>query len=417
MSATTSIQPNIRNANKKYTIKGATSDNTKVAKVGKDGKVTLVGAGDATITLKLLSQDNEPYYLTFCITATGKIPSSSTGTSKVNNKINISKASFKLAYTSVSYCGKKRTPTVTVTYAKKTLKNNTDYTVSYSSNINAGKAVVTIKGKGSYTGQKKLTFTIKPLSIAKVKVAFSKASFSYNGKDNKPHIKQIMLGTKRINSRDYTVIYSKDTRKPGVKYILIRGRGNYTGIIKKNYIIKPAKISGIKKSSTTNDIKIQWKKINGVAGYEVYKYFPGKSKFVKVATTKSNSFFEKKLKTGTKYYYKIRSYIKTGNKKIYGDFSEVVQEITKPIRVTTHFKIKGKNVTVMWKEISGTSGYEVYMSTGKKFSLVADTRLLQFVMKGLKRDVKYSFNVRSYVKDSKGKKVYSEFGTTKSIKL
>lgn len=417
LSATTSIKPNIRNANKKYTIKGATSDNTKVAKVGKDGKVTLVGAGDATITLKLLSQDNEPYYLTFCITATGKITSSSTGTSKVNNKINISKASFKLAYTSVGYCGKKRTPTVTVTYAKKTLKNNTDYTVSYSSNINVGKAVVTIKGKGSYTGQKKLTFIIKPLSIAKAKVTLSQSSISYNGKNMKPFIKQIVVGGTKLNSTNYSVTYSKDTRKPGIKNLIIKGRGNYTGTIKKNYVIKPAKVSGVTKTSTINDIKIKWKKVSGVAGYEVYKFSAEKSKFVKVAITKSNSFTDKNLTTGTKCYYKVRTFIKSGNTTIYGDFSDVIQGITKPARVTIQFKLKGKNLTVMWKAIPGASGYEVYMSTGKQFSFVADTKKLKFIKNDLKRGNKYSFKIRSYVKDSKGKKVYSDFGTTKSIKI
>lgn len=43
-----------------------------------------------------------------------------------------------------------------------TLKKGTDYTLSYSANKNVGKATVIIKGKGNYTGTKKVTFKINP---------------------------------------------------------------------------------------------------------------------------------------------------------------------------------------------------------------------------------------------------------------
>ena len=42
-----------------------------------------------------------------------------------------------------------------------TLKASTDYTVSYKNNTNAGKATVTITGKGKYNGSVTKTFTIQ----------------------------------------------------------------------------------------------------------------------------------------------------------------------------------------------------------------------------------------------------------------
>ena len=47
-----------------------------------------------------------------------------------------------------------------------TLRNGTDYTVSYSNNINAGSgALVTVTGKGSYTGTVNRAFTILPNAV------------------------------------------------------------------------------------------------------------------------------------------------------------------------------------------------------------------------------------------------------------
>lgn len=60
----------------------------------------------------------------------------------------------------VTYTGSALTPSVTVTDSGKTLVENTDYTISYSSNINAGTAMVTITGKGNYTGTASKNFTI-----------------------------------------------------------------------------------------------------------------------------------------------------------------------------------------------------------------------------------------------------------------
>ncbi|MCR5475371.1 MAG: hypothetical protein K6F28_09245, partial [Lachnospiraceae bacterium] len=60
-----------------------------------------------------------------------------------------------------SYTGKKITQALTVALDGKTLKADTDYTVSYKNNKNAGTAKVTITGKGSYTGSVTKSFKIK----------------------------------------------------------------------------------------------------------------------------------------------------------------------------------------------------------------------------------------------------------------
>ena len=58
------------------------------------------------------------------------------------------------------YTGKAIEPEVTVRYGDLTLKKDTDYTVAYSNNTEAGTAKVTLTGKGNYTGTREVTFTI-----------------------------------------------------------------------------------------------------------------------------------------------------------------------------------------------------------------------------------------------------------------
>lgn len=62
----------------------------------------------------------------------------------------------------MTYTGNALTPTPTVKVRGTTLKLGTDYTLVYANNVEVGTATITIKGKGGYTGSKKVTFQIVP---------------------------------------------------------------------------------------------------------------------------------------------------------------------------------------------------------------------------------------------------------------
>ncbi|MGI6216038.1 MAG: cell wall-binding repeat-containing protein [Coriobacteriales bacterium] len=63
------------------------------------------------------------------------------------------------------YTGEAIEPTVNVTYNGEALEAGTDYTVSYSHNINAGLALVTITGTGSFSGEFSESFRITPVDL------------------------------------------------------------------------------------------------------------------------------------------------------------------------------------------------------------------------------------------------------------
>ena len=63
------------------------------------------------------------------------------------------------------YDGTEKKPAVTVKDGETTLKVNTDYTLAYTNNVNAGTATVTATGKGNYSGTKTAEFIIKKAEV------------------------------------------------------------------------------------------------------------------------------------------------------------------------------------------------------------------------------------------------------------
>ncbi len=67
--------------------------------------------------------------------------------------------------TTKEYTGEKVTQKPVIKDGTKTLKQGTDYTLSYKNNLEIGMATVSIKGKGSYTGSVSKSFQIIPPKV------------------------------------------------------------------------------------------------------------------------------------------------------------------------------------------------------------------------------------------------------------
>ena len=82
-----------------------------------------------------------------------------------------------LKYTIMNYTGAERTPAVSLkTPSGTVLKNGTNYTVTYSDNVEVGTATVTITGIGKYKGTITLTFKIRPQKVTTLNVVSSTAN-------------------------------------------------------------------------------------------------------------------------------------------------------------------------------------------------------------------------------------------------
>ena len=123
-------------------------------------------------------------------------------------------SSVKLSTTSYTYDGKVKTPAVVVKDSKgKTLKKNTDYTISYAKGRkNVGKYAVKITFKGKYSGTKIVYFTIKPksTSISKVTAGSKKFTVKWKKKTTQTTGYQIQYSTSSKFSKAKTVTVSKN---------------------------------------------------------------------------------------------------------------------------------------------------------------------------------------------------------------
>ena len=174
-----------------------------------------INAGTATVT----------------IAGKGNYAGNATGTFTIN------KASIKGAVVSVAdviYTGAAQNPTVTVKVGSKILASS-DYTVSYSNNINKGTATVVVTGKGNYEGTATATFKVNTASIANTTVTVG--DVYYKGKALKPAVTVKVGNVTLKEGTDYTVAYSNNS-KIGTAKVTITGIGNYAGTKEASFKIK-----------------------------------------------------------------------------------------------------------------------------------------------------------------------------------
>ncbi len=163
-------------------------------------------------------------------------------------------------------------------------------------------------------------------SIAKAKVTGLKAQ-TYTGSNVRPE-PVVKLGGKTLkNGTDYYLTY-KNNKAVGTATINIIGKRDYTGKITKTFKINP-KASKVSKltSPKTKKLKVTYKKVSGVTGYEVTystskKFAKSKTKTVKVKGAAKTSKTISKLKKNKTYYVKVRTYKTVKGKTYYSSYSK-----------------------------------------------------------------------------------------------
>ena len=245
------------------------------------------------------------------------------------SRISISKASVTLSTSTYAYDGKAKTPSVNVKVNGKTLKKDTDYTVSYSNNTKVGTAKVTITGKGNYTGSVSKTYSIKNnFKKATVSGISTKA---FTGKNITHSITVKYNGKTLKNGTDYTVSYSNN-KSIGTATVKIAGKGSYTGTITKTFKINPAKQEIQKLTAKSKAFFVDWAQKGSATGYEIQ--YATNSKFtsakkVTITNKKTDTKTVSKLSGKKKYYVRVRSYTTVKGTKYYGAWSASKSVTTK----------------------------------------------------------------------------------------
>ena len=218
-------------------------------------KTTVVYNGKAQEPSFRVFDDDGSEYSPYCYTVTYKNnvkPGTATVTIKGRNGfedwmgtatfkiVAAKKFTVKLSHKNMSYDGKTKKPAVTVYVGNKKISSKY-YSVTYKNNKNIGKATVTVKGKGSYTGSsgtgsfniipKKTTISAKSRSKKAVTVKWKKIKgcsgyqvlYSTNknfknAKYKKVSSKTLGLTIKGLKSRKTYYVKVRSYKKTGGKY-------------------------------------------------------------------------------------------------------------------------------------------------------------------------------------------------------
>lgn len=236
-----------------FTIKKATITDSSVSTISaqqftgsaikpspavKIGTKTLVPETDYTLSYK----DNTDIG-TASVTVTGK--GNYTGTVKRTFGItarNISSVKVSVP-TDETYTGNEITPDISISYGDYSFIKDTDYTVAFSNNLNAGTATATVTGKGTLSGSKTVSFTIEPADISSG-ISIGVRNTIYTGFELTPETIVKFGDVILTENTDYTLMFS-DNINAGKGTVTISGKGNFKGTNKRTFTINKADFSKV----------------------------------------------------------------------------------------------------------------------------------------------------------------------------
>lgn len=256
----------------------------------------------------------------------------------------------ELAYSyerKVAYTGKEVKPAITIEDYGYVLQPGTDYDMTYKNNINEGTATMTIMGKGDYTGQRDLFFTItkaaapeqnRPVSQTKKNQTIRGTSKFTKTYGNKPfYLKAKATGDSKLTykSSNRSVIQMNQAGKATIKgpgraivTVTAAATANYNAATKQVLItVKPKKVTGLKVKAAKKKLTVSWKRDSKASGYQLTyaqnsKFKKGK-KNITIRKNKTTKTVIKKVKPKKTYYVKARAYKKVGKSNLYGAYSKV----------------------------------------------------------------------------------------------
>lgn len=353
---------------------------------------------------------------------------------ETTDKIDISGFEVTLANSEYTYSGSAITPEVTVrgkvkedtaevsdpgedTYREVTLQKDTDYTVTYKDNTNAGEATVTVTGTGEYTGTVTKKFTINKKDIADLQMEGKDKV--YRGSPINADVNMYYNNVKLVRGTDYRIKDYVNNENVGTASATVKGKGNYTGQRTMTFEISAKNIYEL---SYTPDLSKKTYTYTGQA-------LKPQVNFTFTVTGKQNAVLgQKTLVEGVDYTITYADNKKVGVAGVMvigkGNFSgsRIMSFKIRPQDTKLKKLVKGKKkLKVKWaKKDKQVTGYVVMCSTKKDFSsnvkkVKVKKGTTKYTFKNLKSKKKYYVRVRTY-KKVMGITYYSSWSNVMKIK-
>ena len=242
------------------------------------------------------------------------------------------------------FTGAEVRPDIVLKNGTDILVKDRDYTLTYSNNKALGTAIVTITGKGEYTGSKIVSFNIIVPQVKNLAVSSYAAKsltlkwdaiegvsgyriYKYNPLTKKYEYLKQLNGSAANTYKDENLTAGTQYRYRVRAFVLdgtTKKYGKYTDKLKTYTKPKKVKLKAKAGLSGQRKAKLSWAKTTCTSGYRVYMK-KGNGSFSRIADLKSGkiSYTKTGLAKGTTYYFKVRAYVTINGKNVYGSYSTI----------------------------------------------------------------------------------------------
>ena len=349
-------------SNKGDGVKSYASSNDKVVTVDKNGVVTIVGAGTATLTVSLAETAN--------YTADQKEVTITVR--KIEHSLVVDKISYRVTYGDPAFkitakAGDTESGIQFASDNKEVATVSKDGTVTIG---NAGTAKITVsmdESQNYLAVSREVIITVAPKNITvtadnknkivgKADPVLTYTAKGLVGKDTLSGITVRRKAGEKVGIYPITVSQASGsnpnyriTFRKGIFTIEQADQSKLSG--KDVYRLKLPVFFAVGKAQK-NSIVVSWRKYPGAAGYDVFWcYCNGSINYKKAGTVKNGklSMTHKNLKSNREYKYFVAAYKMVKGRKIYIAKSNEVHVAMKKARTTNAFSIKVNRTTVILK--------------------------------------------------------------------
>ena len=349
-------------SNKGDGVKSYVSSDDKVVTVDKNGAVTIVGAGTATLTVSLAESANYTADQKEVTVAVGKIEHSLV-VDKISYRVTYGDPAFKIT----AKAGDTESGIQFASDNKEVATVSEDGTVTVG-NTGTAKITVSVDESQNYLAvSREVTVTVVPKNITvtadnknkitgKADPVLTYTAKGLVGKDTLSGITVKRKAGKKVGNYPITVSQAvgsnpnyRITFRKGIFTIEQADQSKLSG--KAVYRLKLPVFFATGKAQK-NSIVVSWKKYTGAAGYDVFwRYCDGSIKYKKAGTVKNGklSMTHKNLKSNREYKYFVAAYKMVKGRKIYIAKSNGMHVAMKQARTTNAVSIKVNRTTVILK--------------------------------------------------------------------
>jgi hypothetical protein len=159
--------------------------------------------------------------------------------------------------------------------------------------------------------------------------------------------------------------------------------------------VSPAKPTIESITTKNGNIYFTWNKVEGATKYYVYRSTKKNSGYVKVATRSKCDYYDKNVKCGQLYYYKV----KAAKGDLESKFSNASSTRTTLIAPTikTYASSTASTIKINWNASKNASGYYIYKLHGSTWTKIGTTSNTCFTDKNASGTERYS--IRAYLKN------------------